>query len=63
MDPGLHRDDEGVGYVSMRPTRWFLVIGLLLSLSVAGCAADGGGSDTDKRGGFYGGITGGGTWR
>ena len=35
------------------------VIGLLLSLTLAGCADSAAGSDNDKRGVFYGGVTGG----
>ena len=40
---------------------WLAIAGLLLSLLVAGCADTGASSDNDKRGGFYGGIIGGGT--
>ena len=35
---------------------------LLMALSAAGCAGNTAPSDSDKRGGFYGGISGGGTW-
>ena len=45
-----------------KTTRWPALIGLLLSLLAAGCAANGESADSDKRGGFYGGISGGGTW-
>jgi hypothetical protein len=38
------------------------LIGLFLSLVLAGCADGGAGSDNDKRGVFYGGVTGGHTW-
>jgi hypothetical protein len=37
------------------------VLGLLLSLLVAGCADTGAASDNDRRGVFYGGISGGGS--
>jgi hypothetical protein len=38
------------------------VIGLLLSLTLAGCADSAAGSDNDKRGVFYGGVTGSHSW-
>jgi hypothetical protein len=38
------------------------LIGLFLSLVLAGCADSGTGSDNDKRGVFYGGVTGGHAW-
>ena len=38
------------------------VLMLLMALSAAGCVGDTAPSDSDKRGGFYGGISGGGTW-
>jgi hypothetical protein len=38
------------------------LIGLLFLLSIAGCANDQAAADNDKRGGLYGGITGGGVW-
>lgn len=41
---------------------WFALIGVFLSLAIAGCADTGGASDNDKRGVFYGGISGGHTW-
>ena len=41
---------------------WLAFIGLLLSLAVTGCADTGAASDNDKRGVFYGGISGGRTW-
>jgi hypothetical protein len=40
---------------------WFAVMGLVLSLLTAGCADSGSASDNDKRGGFYGGVSAGGT--
>ena len=50
----------------MRTRRGLAVIGLLLALLTAGltagCADPGSTSDNDKRGVFYGGVTGGGTW-
>lgn len=42
--------------------RWPALCGLLASLLTAGCADSGAASDNDKRGGFYGGMSGGGTW-
>ena len=45
----------------MRRKRGFAVVGLLLALLTAGCADTGSTSDNDKRGVFYGGVTGGGT--
>ena len=43
---------------------WPALIGLLLSLLAAGCAESesGAASDNDKHSGFYGGVSGGGTW-
>ena len=38
------------------------LIGVLLLLLIAGCASNEPAVDTDKRGGFYGGINGGGVW-
>jgi len=38
------------------------VLGLLLCLLTSGCADSGSSSDNDKRGGFYGGVSGGGSW-
>jgi hypothetical protein len=46
----------------MNPAAWFIMIVLLLPLLVAGCADTGAASDNDKRGVFYGGISGGRTW-
>jgi hypothetical protein len=46
----------------MKALRWLALIGLLLSLLAAGCADSGAASDNDKHNGFYGGISGGGTW-
>ena len=43
-------------------TRWSVLLGLLASLLTAACADNGTASDNDKRGGFYGGISDGGTW-
>ncbi len=43
-------------------TLWPVLIGMLVALLSAGCADNGGASGDDKRGGFYGGISGGGTW-
>jgi hypothetical protein len=45
----------------MRTRCIFAVIGLMLAVLAAGCADTGGTSDNDKRGVFYGVITGGGT--
>jgi hypothetical protein len=45
----------------MKFTRWPVLLGLLLALSAAGCADDRAASDGDKRGGFYGGVSAGGT--
>ena len=42
--------------------RWFIRLGLLVALLVAGCADNAAPWDSDKRGGFYGGISGSGTW-
>jgi hypothetical protein len=38
------------------------LLALLVSLLMAGCADNGAASDNQRRGGFYGGISGGGTW-
>jgi len=43
---------------TMTIASWLALVGLLL---IAGCAAGGNGSDNDKQGGFYGGVTGGGS--
>jgi hypothetical protein len=45
----------------MRTMPPIAVIWLLLSLLAAGCADTGGASDNDRRGVFYGGISGGGS--
>jgi hypothetical protein len=46
----------------MKTKCWFAAIGLLLALLAAACAdSRGTGSDDNQRGGFYGGIIGGGT--
>ena len=42
-------------------TRWSILLGLLASLLAAACADSGASSDNDRRGGFYGGISAGGT--
>ena len=42
--------------------RWPILLMLLLTLSAAGCADNAAPSDSDKRGGFYSGVSGGGTW-
>jgi hypothetical protein len=42
-------------------TRWPILLMLLLALSGAGCADNAAPSDSDGRGGFYGGVSGGGT--
>lgn len=42
--------------------RWFAFAGLLLLLAVAGCADATAESDSDKRGVFYGGLSGGHAW-
>jgi hypothetical protein len=44
----------------MRTWRWFAVMGLVLAALVAGCTDSGAGSDNDRRGIFYGGVSGGG---
>ena len=41
---------------------WFALIGIVLSLAIAGCADTSAASDNDKRGVFYGGISGGRAW-
>jgi len=46
----------------MRTRYWFAVIALLLALSSVGCADTSASSDNDKRGVFYGGVSGGHTW-
>jgi hypothetical protein len=38
------------------------LIGLLFCLLTDGCASNEPAADTDKHGGFYGGINGGGVW-
>jgi len=43
--------------------RGAILLMLLLALSAAGCVDNPAPSDSDQRGGFYGGISGGGTWR
>jgi len=40
--------------------RWSILLGFLLALLVAGCVDSGNSSDSDRRGGLYGGISGGG---
>jgi hypothetical protein len=45
-----------------RSRSWLALIGLVLSLAIAGCADTGATSDNDKRGVFYGGVSGGHTW-
>jgi hypothetical protein len=42
--------------------RWPLLLGLLVLLLAPACADNGSASDNDRRGGFYGGISGGGSW-
>jgi hypothetical protein len=46
----------------MKRRFWFAVVGVVLVLSAAGCAATGTASDNDKHGVFYGGVSGGRTW-
>jgi len=41
---------------------WFALIGMVLSLAMGGCADTSAASDNDKRGVFYGGVSGGHTW-
>ena len=41
---------------------WFALIGIVLSFAMAGCADTSAASDNDKRGVFYGGISGGRAW-
>jgi hypothetical protein len=56
--------DEGKGRrIAMRIkiARWAPVLGLLATLLVAGCANKDITSDSDKRGGLYGGVSAGGT--
>jgi hypothetical protein len=43
----------------MRGRFWLAVIGMLFSLAATGCADTGAASDSDKRGVFYGGVSGG----
>ena len=38
------------------------LIALVLTLLAQGCANDGTATDNGKQGGFYGGVSGGGTW-
>ena len=45
----------------MKNARWPVLLALLLSLFAAGCTNDRAASDTDNRGGFYGGVSAGGT--
>jgi hypothetical protein len=47
-------------YGGSTKTRWPILLGLLASLLAAACADSGASSDNDKRGVFYGGISGGG---
>lgn len=47
----------------MRKRLWLLLSGLLLSLAAGGCTDTGSAADNDRHGAFYGGVTGGGTWR
>jgi hypothetical protein len=42
--------------------RWLTPVVLLLALLTAACASTGQASDSDKQNGFYGGISGAGTW-
>jgi hypothetical protein len=46
----------------IKASRLPTLIGLLFLLLTAGCASNQPDADTDKRGGFYGGINGGGVW-
>ena len=41
---------------------WLVLTVLVFGFLVVGCAASDTASDNDKHGGFYGGISGGGTW-
>jgi hypothetical protein len=55
--------DEGEGWLmATRATFRPLLIALLLALLAQGCANDGTATDSGKRGGFYGGVSGAGTW-
>jgi catechol 2,3-dioxygenase-like lactoylglutathione lyase family enzyme len=54
--------DAREGRWIVRQTRWSILLGLLASLVAAACADSGASSDNDRRGGFYAGISGGGTW-
>ena len=44
----------------MTSSGWFALLALLLSIAAASCAAPNTGSDNDKRGVFYGGVSAGG---
>ena len=41
---------------------WLVLVALLVSLLTASCTSNEPAADNDKRGGFYGGINGGGVW-
>jgi hypothetical protein len=45
----------------MNPPRWRVLLAFLLALFAAGCTDDRAASDSDKHGGFYGGVSAGGT--
>ncbi len=45
----------------MKTARWPALLGFLLALLGSGCADDRADTDSDKRGGIYGGVSAGGT--
>jgi hypothetical protein len=45
----------------MNAARWSALLGLLLTLFAFACTDDRSASESDKRGGFYGGVSAGGT--
>ncbi len=54
--------DEREGGEAMEARCWFALIALVLSLAISGCADTSAASDDDKRGVFYGGVSGGRSW-
>jgi len=53
--------DERKVAMPIKIARWPLLFGLVATLLAGGCANKDTTSDSDKRGGFYGGISAGGT--